>query len=100
MTLKRISELAGQNIDGLKADIRSRTSDGKLMHEHLEADLPLIVTMKSVSYKTKDRHRWMYWTWHKKTSPIAFDCGYSGVWAEDDKHHDWHILIETMEETR
>jgi hypothetical protein len=107
MTLVRVADLIGRDIDGIRADIRSRNADGSLMHEHTAAEGPRMVTLRKAEYRIegkqgptltklygKDRLRWMYWTWEKSQSVIPFDCGYNGHCAEDEAHLSYYIMAE------
>ncbi len=100
MTLVRIMDLVGKDIAGLKADARTRTANGSLMYEHMEADGPRIVTMKRVEIKEQrtrphlpeTKEPWLYWRFD------GYSCGYSGVARSSACGHEWenlHILMET-----
>jgi hypothetical protein len=103
LKLVRVSDLIGKDVSGLQADFRSRYSDGSLMHSHQEETGPIAVTMESVEYRTektrsptlkreygKDRLKLMYWTCDRHPS----GCNYSGIVAEDERHHEIFIMLE------
>lgn len=100
MKLVSILSLIGKNIDGIKADIRTRETDGTLRYSDPntfpEEQNPIIVTMKSVriekhkiSTKDKEKSDWLYWRWE------GYSCGYSGD-ANKKNWSTYHILIESI----
>lgn len=104
-TLVRVADLLGKDVAGFRADMRSRTADGELMYEHTAAEGPRMVTMTRVYLRTeplgptlqkvygKPKGEWLRWEWERDHTRGSFDCGFSGVLAEDEKHKDYHIII-------
>ncbi len=52
MKLVCIADLVGTDVARLRADMRSRTADGELMHEHTAAEGPRMGVLKTVTFRT------------------------------------------------
>lgn len=101
LQLIRIADLVGQNVAGLKADIRTRNADGSFKYgEDLVGSQPKIVTMTVVEMITKpncktlarisgrEKDAWLYWRFE------GYSCGYSGTWAGMNDHLNDYLMIE------
>ncbi len=105
MTLVRIADIADIDVSRLRADMRSRTADGELMHEHTAEEGPRMATLKTVTFRTiklgptlqriygGTHGQELYWNWTPDQPAI---CNYSGVLAMDEAHREYHILIEEV----
>lgn len=102
MTLVRIADLAGHDVAGVHADIRSRNADGSLRYEHQEAhsahdERSYLVALESVKWSRRRRkdaaERWLEWRWAPR---YGFD-GYSGV-REDAlrEGEDYYLLLDHL----
>jgi hypothetical protein len=104
MILVKLSDLIGKNIEGLKADIRSRNADGSLQYPDDENHKrgPIIVTMKSVKIEqrgftcgTKSQRAgqeglfpWIYWYFE------GHSCNYGGTRIDNGEMPEDFIEIE------
>lgn len=94
--LVQVLSLAGTDVAGIRADLRSRTEDGELMYSHTAETKEPHRILKRIHIKKEKGHDWLYWEWEPNRGLLG-DCGYSGVRMDNELAPQYYLLIEAAQ---
>lgn len=89
--LVKILDLAGKDVAGKAADLRTRNADGTLRYEHT-ADEQRAGKLLSVEIQKRKDGDWLEWRWDKIIG-MKYDCGYSGIRLDRNDVNEYYLEV-------